>query len=448
MPQPPTLGAVEVAALAQASPTEIERAARRLARYLGNGRWLGTNNRYARRTVATINSDTNAPQDAIPKHLAEYIAASAVLHSVDGWSYLGRALNALCHGDGGTSRHLAYYAELRAALSLLATQGIGVFSRRHVTIDAAGRATFFRGQGTHVMTWLALEHWTDSQTAVDLLSRIIRPRRQTLRDWVDGLGPRAGAWSPIGREWLRAWGLDLRFFARDRDIRNEASYRPNMLQPGAAADPTADAEFVQGFWRLLEPTPSDQFRQLDRQILRLTLERAFRSATRREPVGDPEFRSQVEATLDANADEPVGSLLGRFLLRTDEPSDAALLDAARQRASHLDTRYHVYVIARAALLLRVATGAVLETFSSAQVPVSDHRFWSERLADERGLSFPGAFPPDGTDLWADVSDALDRFETLVAAGSFGSFFALQTSAAQEIGVLTGSERIAIWSLAA
>jgi hypothetical protein len=70
------------------------------------------------------------------RHLAQYIAASSILHCADGWSYLGRAINCLLKGDPHRVVHLAYYAELRAALSLLASEAIGVFSRNNFVIDA------------------------------------------------------------------------------------------------------------------------------------------------------------------------------------------------------------------------------------------------------------------------------------------------------------------------
>ena len=55
--------------------------------------------------------------------IGEYIASSAPLHLADGWNYLSRAFDAACRGDRGAAYHLSYYAELRAAMSLLATEG-------------------------------------------------------------------------------------------------------------------------------------------------------------------------------------------------------------------------------------------------------------------------------------------------------------------------------------
>ena len=57
-------------------------------------------------------------------HFREYVAASAPTHLIDGWSYLARAIDALLRGDAPAAVHLGYYAELRAAMSLLAGGGI------------------------------------------------------------------------------------------------------------------------------------------------------------------------------------------------------------------------------------------------------------------------------------------------------------------------------------
>ncbi len=65
--------------------------------------------------------------DGVPtQDIIEVIAVRGPLHAIDGWSYFSRSLSALLSGDPHAARHLAYYAELRASLSILASTGIGV----------------------------------------------------------------------------------------------------------------------------------------------------------------------------------------------------------------------------------------------------------------------------------------------------------------------------------
>src|SRR5262245_50036590 len=87
-------------------------------------RWLQTNNKYRVRCTHRYECDLKAsPPTVDHAGLTSYIAASGPCHVVDGWSFLGRAVDAALHGDPYTAIHLGYYAELRAAMSLLACEG-------------------------------------------------------------------------------------------------------------------------------------------------------------------------------------------------------------------------------------------------------------------------------------------------------------------------------------
>jgi|SRR4051794_7966884 len=424
----------------------MEEATARLRAYLARERWLGNNNRYLRRAVDNVKGDAASPQNTSHKHLAEYIAASAVLHCADGWAYLGRGISATTSGDTSIARHLAYYAELRAALGLLATQGIGIFSSQNAVIDAQGLARFFGGP-THIATWLSLENWADSPNGAALLASVIGPAGVSLADWVRGLGLGTGAWSPVGRQWLRAWGLDLRMFGKDRDTRNQASYRPTALR-GHPPDSVQDAEFVRDFWPLFEPAPSDAFFRLDRNLLRLSMERAFEAIKGQSPQGNDTYRRALERTLRSNAGAELDSALGRFLSRVDDPATPLLFQAAETRVSHLDPQYHLHALSRAALLLRVATGASVRLLERAQVDVADYQFWLEKMAEAHGICRPNQFPADPGDLWADVDEALVAFGEVLDHGLSTSFSALQESASNELNVLAGCARLAVWGLAA
>lgn len=442
-----SLTAAQSGTLLTASSTGIESAFARLGGYLQKERWLGTNNRYLKRPVDTVKAHAGSPGDTVHKHLAEYVAASAVLHSADAWAYLGRALDAHVRGDASVARHLGYYAELRGALALLATQGIGIFSSKNAIIDRAGQAAFFSGP-THQMTWLALEQWADGPAGASVLSQVIRPEGIALDQWVDGLGLGEKAWNPIGRTWLRTWGLDLKMFGRDRDTRNEASYRPTTLRESPPNDAQGGAEFIRQFWPLFEPGPGAPFGKLDQHLLRATLESAFDSVTGVSPVGNQAFRRALGKSLSSTVGAPIESSLGRFLTRVDDAPTPLVFTSAESRSSGLSAEYHLNVISRAALLLRLATGASLDLIAGADLRFDDMRFWCDRLAADHGLCGPGELPPDPADLWADVDDALELFEQALQNGSDTSFFSLLQASGQELQILTGCERIGIWGLAA
>jgi hypothetical protein len=111
--------------------SDVEETFSGLERFIKQRTWIGRANRYSRDTIRRIKSDIGIGGVRSPRQLSQYVAASTVLHCADGWSYLGKAISCLLRGDPHRCRHLAYYAELRAALSLLASEGVGIFQDRH-----------------------------------------------------------------------------------------------------------------------------------------------------------------------------------------------------------------------------------------------------------------------------------------------------------------------------
>lgn len=90
--------------------------------------------------------------------LAEYLAVAAPTHCADGWGYLSRGFHSYLIGDPHSAWHFAYYAELRAAQSILSASGCGAFNNWNCCLDAAGNIQALSKQPTHVMVWLALEY--------------------------------------------------------------------------------------------------------------------------------------------------------------------------------------------------------------------------------------------------------------------------------------------------
>ena len=98
--------------------------------------------------------------------LAEYLAIAAPTHCADGWSYLSRAMHSYFTGDSHSARHFAYYAELRAAQSILSAVGCGAFNSWNCVVDVAGQTHELSGKlPTHHMVWLALRFLVDHSAA-------------------------------------------------------------------------------------------------------------------------------------------------------------------------------------------------------------------------------------------------------------------------------------------
>ncbi|HST38085.1 MAG TPA: hypothetical protein VLK58_01185, partial [Conexibacter sp.] len=193
---------------------------------------------------------------------------------------------------------------------------------------------------------------------------------------------------------------------------------------------------------------SDPFQQLDTHLLRLTLERAFEGVRGVGVSGNRDFEAAVARTLRINLGIRQDSQLGSFLLRERDPATPPLFVAAANTASYLDPDYHANAISRAALLLRVATGASSRMFSRAEVFPEDFRFWTTSFAESHGICDKDQMPDDPLDLWADVDDAINDLEITLDQRVDHSFFKLLNGAASPLAVLTGCERMALWGLAA
>ena len=162
--------------------------------------WLTTSHRYNNDVVQTLTADVQ--QNTIDgQELGEYIASSVPLHLADGWNYLSRAFDASSRGDRGSTYHLAYYAELRAAMSLLAAEGIGIFNSRHIALNDKFQTTVYHSN-THEATWAVLSSWSKEQDKAEALLRSISIETVNLSDWLRLVGVAVPARQFVAKEWL------------------------------------------------------------------------------------------------------------------------------------------------------------------------------------------------------------------------------------------------------
>jgi hypothetical protein len=435
--------------LAESSDVSIKASTRRLMGYASKQRWLTLANRYRTNTVQALDAD-HAAGTISARNLTDYVAASAPLHCCDGWALLGRALACHLRGDADVTRHLAYYAELRAAMSLLATQGVGVFNKRHFVIDQAGGVQKVASGGTHAVAWDLLEAWAGLPSAANMLGEVLIPGGQPVGQWVAEL-PQGATWQPIATQWLKEIGLDLELFGtQDHDARNEASYRPNHLGQRPVLASTDAARATRELWMLLEPSPPLSFGELDRYLLRRTLESAFFSVTgRSHKRAHADFRTQVDAAAAACVGAGQTQIWSRFLRRIDDPQDPEILTLA-QCTPRLDRPdYHVSMMARALLLLRVASGATRRMLIDAGVGLESLGFWWKPYGEGLGLwDHPAPNVAQLTDGWADTKAALDDIDISLAAGALSSYRGIVSELPRPFANLTSLEMVGVWSLAA
>lgn len=445
------LNQAQKTALNRASQAAITRSAGELLRgYFPNDLWIGPRNRYRAEILDRLDADLKS-KTPDSKQLSQYLAASALHHCADGWSYFGRALTAHLAGDAEAARHLGYYAELRAAVGALATHGMGIFNKVHVVISAGPKARLVKGPGTHVMTWECLPHWTQTQAATASVANIISPYGVPLDVWSSAL-PGGGYWRPVAEEWLRTWGLDLAVLALDRDSRNESSYQPSRLTGRRSIAPDQAVAFAVEVWGLLEPAgPTDPFFLLDRQLLRRGLEAVFTSAggSLSTALRSP-WATAVDAAIEDAAGDPQPPGLRDFLLRRDAATkhDSPLFAHADAQRPFGDPLHHLGVLSRALLLLRICSGCIEQMCATAGVSGEDLAFWMEGLAEDRGLWPASPLPDPLTDLYEDVEPGVQDMKRLLSESPrVSSYHDLRMRGQTALLALGGCERVALWSTA-
>ena len=405
--------------------------------------WLIPGNRYRGSGIDTVRSELDAGSHD-SAHLAEYLAGSSIIHCGDAWSYVGRALEAGTRGDPNAAIHLAYYASLRAALSLLATEGVGVLNGRTFVVETSGACSLVpkptlpkQRRGTHVMTWLAIQDWANQPRSLAVLGEIVRPFGERLTRWLAALPS-----PPVTRlasAILLNWGADLQRVASDQVLRNAASYDPSSINGDVPLGTRDAGEFVSTWWRLFEPSAPSPFDNLDRHLLRLFLEQALAQS----PVSDSEL---VKIINGAGMSSRLASTKP-FLARTTSSLDPTLLTQARRPPTVGDPAPHFPVIARASLLARIASGSVAMLLNSAGLSRADIEFWWVERLRQRGIWDLSPILDPATDLWPDVDDAIQSIDSWLATPrSDGTFHSMIDALAGDLWVIGGGERVSAWSL--
>jgi hypothetical protein len=395
--------------------------------------WLANDNRYREECVSIFESDAKRTLTKHKhKHLKAYVGASSPTHIIDAWSFLGRSIDCALRGDTYSASHFAYYAELRAAMALLASEGVGIFSGIHAIVGTTASLRFPRNgkKGTHAVIWPLLRYWSTLTRSGDLFDGLIQPEQLSLSTWLHGLRSPIPV-SAIGRSWLASWGLDLANFQQDHDIRNLASYRPSELRLAPAIGSATIAEFICSLWNLFEPGTDRRFQQLERYLLR----QAWKTGG-----GNAPTQADIERVglTPAKATE-----WAAFLAVTDDPLP---LEYAENTVPIEDATCHLRIISRAALLLFVASGAVRQKLQRAGYTIDTISFWWKRQGTDRGLWDTTDLPDDPLDAWADVANAINDVTLWRDGNRNASMRQFRQDQRGNITELGSFELVGIWSL--
>jgi hypothetical protein len=215
------------------------------------------------------------------------------------------------------------------------------------------------------------------------------------------------------------------------------------------------AAVAEEMWQLLEPAPPLSFGQLDRHLLRLTVEDALRNTYSKRVLRDP---VQVERLMQQmfldmpRAPSGLPNLWTEFLLRStasNETADPKIIDLGRTVRQVTDPDHHVAVMARALLLLRVASGATRKMLTDSGIGFEHLEFWWHPYGVGRGLWDIPPMASELTDGWADFSEALEDLRNWLdeSTASNASYRSLLANVPQTMTTLTNMELVGLWSLA-
>ena len=365
--------------------------------------WLSKNNPYT--DVTTALQPQSKAIDG--KLLAEYIACSIIMHLSDGWVFLARAIEAMKSGDKNTAVHLGYYAELRAAMSLLASEGVGIFLNRHVAIGPVFQTADFTGPGTHQVTWDLLKSWGDDSTRVTTLLSSVNIEGRTIAEWLDEVGLSSSVQHLVARKWLESWSLDLEVFPIDKNLRNHVSYRPSRMISSRVTKthiPRDVIEPVLKTWNALEPASAAGGAVIDRALLFHALSLAHNQS----PVNSAGWGQLIDR-LQYTASPSL-----QDQLRNPSANRYTLLDWANNIA---DPPSAQSIIARAVLLLRIANGTCANRLANAQITKEDLSIWWTEFGQDGGLWSKDMGLDSFADLWGEVETAISDIENVVDSTS-------------------------------
>jgi hypothetical protein len=375
------------------------------------------------------------------------VALSAPQHCMDGWAFVSRALGSLLAGDPHAARHLAYYAQLRSGLSILANLGVGIFNGVNFAVTSTttveridpeiGGQTTNKGMGTHIAVWEALFAWSASAATASILLDLIRIRGSTLNSCISSLWPGFSA-ATSANSLISAWGIDLQRGVDEHRQRNISSYAPHALNP-LPQHVTMELAFVEEFWELFEPSTGPNFDNLDRHLLRMMFwkQHDLVGGVPRDQGALGTHYKFLPAQIAAIASQD-------FLIGTTEPNVPNLLNFAKATTHPARP---TEMISRALLLLRAATALTYENLVAAGVNCAngDLRPWLDKLAIDRGYWKPGAALANTTDLFADVSLALMDLAKSKPTDP-ACLYDWLSSTNRGIPTIAEAERIGVWCL--
>lgn len=424
---------------------------------------LIANNQLTRDAIKAIDKRSTNPLRYADVN--NYIAASSISHVLDGWGYLSNAVNAYLNGNSGVAIHLAYYAELRAVMSILASEGIGVFSNTHLSVKTSTKFDVFtkkdkktrnphnpighpnawkhdkRPLGTHKFAWDALDKWckSESKPSVHLL-KIFKVKGYNFSELMAGFHPMATPLqtSGIAKHWLNKWAFDVKRYRSDRELRNFVSYRPQCIEEfNSRMDFKESVQSVYKLFQVLSPSTNNPFDYLDKLLLKALFQEFYSRPGISARGSFQDLAQEAFESLGVSFD----ATTQRILL---DPSNINDSHSIFHEASKLQTS-PLSVISRAALLLRVSTGTTSLLLEEADIQKQELNFVWDNYGFHNGFWDSTSPISDFYSLWNDIEEEYTNMQESIDDIN-NSSYAFNSELKGSCGILSQFNRAALWGI--
>ncbi len=375
---------------------------------------LSQTNRYLIDTIDRLKTDSNARSINGP-HLCEYISASILSHYIDAHSYFGRAISSLLNGDVLISKHLLYYSELRSAMSVLASNGIGVFSTKNFIVEAIDTCNPNSiNRNTHDIAWLALDFCFKELNTSNYLLDDLFLEGFSLRDWIDNFQQTALTSTKLAaiESFLNNIGFDLSFFQDDKDARNHVSYRPTSFKSGFSIDYNRVIFEIENIWHLCQPQTYGT-EKLDALLLRRLLQVIFK-ATHRYGFTHKRANKQYEnACINMlNGLRFSETTKNKWLeLLVEKPEIDSIITTMETQTEVTDKNYVFGMLYRSVFLMRLSSIFIeYHLKNTSSINKNNTELWWETLGKNFGLFEDSSQISFFSDLWQDIEISLKDLE--------------------------------------
>ena len=325
-------------------------------------------------------------------------------------------------------------------MSILASEGIGVFNNVHWAVRDRSLLARTTPLGTHIYVWKALSDWAKTTQATELLSRVILWNGKRFDNSLLSAFPGTSL-RPIASSWLSNWGMDLNLLSNDKIRRNQSSYRPRHFRK-SLSDPKEIAGRIVSFWEVFAPTGSGGFESLDNHLTRIAFEMLAANIGLRKNTKRYIFAAQNLAVSGGGNVSPKSD----FLMRRETASPRDNIVVASARIATRNTDFNEFpMLCRASLLLRLALGSSALLISDSGLNKIAVQDWFANYVVQCGLSSSLLAPSDYFNLWDEVSESLSNLHTSIP--DFKNFSDIVNLASRDIVVLSMCERLAVWAIA-